>query len=62
MREHHFDLESVALSEESISSYDCILLATDHKDFPYDSILKNGKLIVDTRGVFLEKQPNVVKA
>lgn len=62
MREHHFDLNSVQLSPETIASYDCLLLATNHDDFPYDMILKEAQLIVDTRGVYLEKQPNVVKA
>lgn len=62
MREHNFDLKSVELSDESISNYDCVLLATDHDDFPYEMILKSASLIVDTRGVYLEKQPNVVKA
>lgn len=62
MREHSFDLTSVTMTEESLKDYDCILLATNHDDFPYDMILKNARLIIDTRGVYLEKQPNVVKA
>lgn len=62
MREHQFDLDSVALTEESVAAYDCVLLATHHDDFPYDMLLKKSQLIVDTRGVYLEKQPNVVKA
>jgi len=62
MREHRFDLNSVELTSETIASYDCVLLATDHDDFPYDMILKSAPLIVDTRGIYLEKQPNVVKA
>ncbi len=62
MREHIFDLKSVELTNESIANFDCVLLATDHDDFPYEMILKSAPLIVDTRGVYLEKQPNVVKA
>ncbi len=62
MREHHFDLSSVELTEDSVKQFDCILLATDHDDFPYEMLLKESQLIVDTRGVYLEKQPNVVKA
>jgi UDP-N-acetyl-D-glucosamine dehydrogenase len=62
MREHHFDLKSVSLSAESIASYDVVLLATDHSAFDYDLIQKNAKLIIDTRGVYLDPLPNVVKA
>jgi UDP-N-acetyl-D-glucosamine dehydrogenase len=62
MREHSFNLQSVVLEAQHISSYDCILLATDHDDFPYNDIIKYGNLIVDTRGVYLEPHPNVVKA
>lgn len=62
MREHHFDLKSVDLTDNMIASYDCILLATDHSDFPYEMILRSAQLIIDTRGVYLEKQPNVIKA
>jgi len=30
--------------------------------FDYSMFLKNAKLIIDTRGVYLEPLPNVVKA
>jgi UDP-N-acetyl-D-glucosamine dehydrogenase len=62
MREHRFDLKSVPLSAESIARYDLVLLATNHDAFDYGLVLKNAKLIVDTRGVYLEPAPNVVKA
>lgn len=62
MREHHFDLKSEKISAETIASYDVVLLATNHKAFDYELIQKNAKLIVDTRGVYLEPMPNVVKA
>jgi UDP-N-acetyl-D-glucosamine dehydrogenase len=62
MREHHFELESVALLPESISSYDVVLLATNHDAFDYAMIGRHARLIVDTRGVYLEPAGNVVKA
>lgn len=62
MREHHFDLKSVPLTPESIASYDAVLLATNHKAFDYELIHKHAKLIIDTRGVYLEPSPTVVKA
>lgn len=62
MREHHFDLRSVALTPQSVASYDVVLLATSHTAFDYALIQQHAKLIVDTRGVYLERLPNVVKA
>jgi UDP-N-acetyl-D-glucosamine dehydrogenase len=62
MREHHFELASVALSAENIASYDVLLLATSHAAFDYALIQQHARLIVDTRGVFLDRLPNVVKA
>jgi len=62
MREHHFDLQSIELTERAVASYDCILLATNHRGFDYDMIQSYAKLIVDTRGVYQRKQHNVIKA
>lgn len=62
MRGHRFDLKSMPLNAESIASYDLLLLATGHDAFDYDLIQENAQLIVDTRGVYLEPLPNVVKA
>jgi UDP-N-acetyl-D-glucosamine dehydrogenase len=62
MREHRFDLSSVPLSPQSIASYDVVLLATAHTGFDYGLIRQYANLIVDTRGVYLERLPNVVKA
>lgn len=62
MREHRFDLSSVDLTAESLYSYDCVVLATDHAKFNYDLILKHSKLLVDTRGKFKEKSKNIIKA
>ena len=49
-RDYHFDLQSVALTSESIASYDCLVLATDHDGFDYAQLLQHAQLIVDTRG------------
>ena len=62
LREHKFDLKSVALTPKSLASYDCVLLATDHARFDYALIRKHAKLIVDSRGKYLEPAPNIVKA
>jgi UDP-N-acetyl-D-glucosamine dehydrogenase len=62
MREHKFDLKSVPLAAQSLASYDCVVLATNHDAFDYELIQRHAKLIVDTRGVYLEPAPNLVKA
>ncbi len=40
---------SVALTPESIASYDAVLIATDHDDVDYGMITKHAKLVIDTR-------------
>ncbi|WP_426102001.1 nucleotide sugar dehydrogenase [Massilia sp. TSP1-1-2] len=62
MREHHFALDSVPLTAETLASYDVVLLATSHSAFDYQLIARHAQLIVDTRGVYLDPLPNVVKA
>ncbi|CUI08908.1 nucleotide sugar dehydrogenase [Massilia sp. P8910] len=62
MREHHFNLASVPLTAASIASYDVLLLATSHSAFDYALIQRHAALIVDTRGVYLDRLANVVKA
>lgn len=62
MREHSFDLSSVDLTPEILASYDCVVLLTDHSRFPYDRILENARLIVDTRGKYRETYDNIIKA
>ena len=62
MREHKFDLKSVPLTAESIASYDCVVLTTDHDKFDYDLLKQHAKLIVDTRGKYSGKHDNIVKA
>ena len=62
MRAHRFELQSVPLTAQNIALYDAVLLATDHAAFDYALIKENARLIVDTRGVYLEPAANVVKA
>jgi UDP-N-acetyl-D-glucosamine dehydrogenase len=62
LREHHFDLKSAALTAQTLGECDAVLLATNHDAFDYALIKRSAKLIVDTRGVYLEPASNVVKA
>lgn len=62
MREHKFDLSSVELTPQSVAGYDLVLVATNHDKFDYAMLKQHAKLIVDTRGVYLEPAANIVKA
>jgi len=62
MREHRFDLSSVAMSAEMLKQYDCVVLATDHAKFDYDLIAEHATLIVDSRGKFDVALDKVVSA
>lgn len=61
MREHSFDLSSVALSRESLRDFDAVVLATDHDAFDYD-LLRQANILVDTRGKYRGSEDNIVKA
>jgi UDP-N-acetyl-D-glucosamine dehydrogenase len=62
MREHRFDLASVPLTPATIAASDCVLLATDHDKFDYSLIKAHAKLVIDSRGKYLEPAGNIVKA
>ena len=50
MRHYDFSgMRSVNLSPERLGSYDCVLIATDHTSYDYDAIVRDSKLVVDTR-------------
>jgi UDP-N-acetyl-D-glucosamine dehydrogenase len=62
MREHHFDLESIDLSPETLAAVDCVLVATHHDAFDWDLIAVNSALIVDTRGVYKQQAGRIWRA
>lgn len=62
MRKHDFNKKSVELTSQNISSYDCVMLITDHDKFDYKLIAQNARLIVDTRGVYPKGTKNVINA
>ncbi len=51
IRRHDLHLTSIDLTEEAISSYDCVLIATHHTVYDWANIRRHARLIVDTRGV-----------
>ena len=49
VRRHDLKMRSVELTSESISSFDAILVSTNHEAFDYGLVAKHAKLVVDTR-------------
>jgi UDP-N-acetyl-D-glucosamine dehydrogenase len=58
-------MTSRKLSAKMLGSYDVVLISTDHSDYDYNWIVKNAKLVVDTRNATSKVRTNrsrVVKA
>ena len=49
MRHHDLRMQSVPLTPESLSSYDCVMVATNHAVYDWQLIADHARLIVDTR-------------
>ena len=49
VRRHDLRMKSVELSAETIATYDCVLVSTNHAAFDYELVAKHAKLVVDTR-------------
>ena len=52
LRFNHINLKSIKLNKYSLSNFDCLVIATNHREIDYNFILKNARLIFDTRGVY----------
>ncbi|MHC4619487.1 MAG: nucleotide sugar dehydrogenase [Planctomycetota bacterium] len=48
-RRHNLGMKSKELSERMLASYDAVVISTDHSCYDYRWIVKNAKLVVDTR-------------
>jgi UDP-N-acetyl-D-glucosamine dehydrogenase len=50
MRHYNFEhMKSVPLSAQTLSSYDGVVIATDHSIYDYGAIVDAAKLVVDSR-------------
>jgi UDP-N-acetyl-D-glucosamine dehydrogenase len=49
MRRHKRDMQSVTLTPESLASFDCVIIVTNHDCVDYKAIATHSKLVVDTR-------------
>lgn len=61
VRMYNLQIDSIEINENILNSFDCVLLLTDHDNFPYEMIRKNSRLIIDTRGRF-KSSKNIIKA
>lgn len=48
-RGRKYDLQMTCAPLENFGQYDCVLIVTDHSDYDYDRIVRESKLVVDTR-------------
>jgi len=48
-RQHDLKMKSKKLSAKMLAAYDVVLISTDHSVYDYDWIVKNARLVVDTR-------------
>src|SRR3989339_162605 len=62
MRHHKIEKKSVALTSKNLKGFDAVLISTNHTNYDYDFILKNSKLIVDTRNAINKKDSKIVRA
>lgn len=55
-------LESIEITDKCIASFDVVVISTNHDDIDYDQISNSAKLILDTRGVYQDKNNKIIKA
>ena len=59
---NHINLKSIDLSIGNLNKFHCVVIVTDHSAVDYDFILRNSKLIFDTRNVYKDcKNSKVIK-
>lgn len=63
LRKYAFYKKSTKITKSNLSKYDLVLLSTDHSYYDHGFILKNSKIIVDTRNAFSKyKSKKIFKA
>ena len=62
MRRHKIDKCSVPVTASNLKKFDAVLVSTDHSVYDYDLILKNSRLIVDTRNSIKKRSTKITKA
>jgi UDP-N-acetyl-D-glucosamine dehydrogenase len=61
-RGRHYNLNLTCVPLENLGQYDCVLIVTDHTDYDYEYIVRESRLIVDTRNATSGLDaPNIVR-
>jgi UDP-N-acetyl-D-glucosamine dehydrogenase len=56
-------MKSIKLTEKGLKRYDCVVIITNHSLYDYQSIVKNSRLVVDTRNATGKiKSSTIIKA
>ncbi|HEY1629514.1 MAG TPA: nucleotide sugar dehydrogenase [Tepidisphaeraceae bacterium] len=56
MRHHDLQMQSVDFSPATLKNYDCVLIATHHSAYDWQTVADNSQLIVDTRNALRNVQ------
>ncbi len=59
---HLPSMASQPIDAGSLKALDAVVIVTDHRAVDYGRIAEQAALVVDTRGVYREERPNVVRA
>jgi len=54
-------MSSRPFAGQTLRSYDCVVVVTDHRDFDYDLVARESALVVDCRNAIRSRGPNIVK-
>ena len=54
--------QAVALDARTLAGYDMAIVTTDHEALDWELVRRHGRLIVDTRGVFRQRDAHIVTA
>jgi UDP-N-acetyl-D-glucosamine dehydrogenase len=50
MRKYDLQMTSVELNPQTLTTYDAVIIATNHSVYDYQMIADHAKLIIDSRG------------
>ena len=62
MRKYSFTLGSVPYEAETLASFDCVVISTNHDIFDYELLAANAQTIVDARGVYRRGNSKIFQA
>lgn len=61
-RGRHYNLNMTSTPLDDLGQYDCVLIVTDHSDYDYARIIRESRLVVDSRNATKGiKAPNLVR-